>query len=147
MIIISGFIIYLIYLGITSWIRKPLSIGSITNFEFNDDIIEHPAVALLEQEGYEVVSDKLKVPLSFDVDGKVLHSRLFIDYIVLQKSQYYLVKTSRERLNIEWTGSGLRKELLSYLLLYPQCAGVLFVNTDRSEIKKISLTISEDEEE
>lgn len=147
MIIITGFLLYLMYSGIRSWLRKPLAMGSPLKFDFNDDIIDHPAVALLEQEGYEVVSDKMKVPLSFDVNGKVLHSRMFIDYIVLHKSQYYLVKTSRERLNMEWTGSGVRKELLPYLLLYPQCAGVLFVDTDRSEIKRVSLTSSEDEED
>lgn len=147
MIIFTGFLIYLIYYGLRSWLYKPVSIGSHWKFEFNDEIIDHPAVHLLEQEGYEVVSDKMKVPLTFDVNGKMLHSRIFIDYIVTKNQRYYLVRTSRERLSIEWTGSGVRKELLTYLLLYPECAGVLFVDLDINQIKVVKLTSNEDDEE
>jgi hypothetical protein len=48
---------------------------------------------------------------------------------------------------MEWTGSGVRKELLTYLLLYPECAGVLFVDLERNEIKVVKLTSNEDDEE
>lgn len=147
MIIFTCFLLYLIYYGLRSWLNKPISIGSHWKFEFNDEIIDHPAVTLLEEHGYEVVSDKMKVPLTFDVNGKELHSRIFIDYIVTRHQQYYLVRTSKERLNMEWTGSGVRKELLPYLLLYPECAGVLFVDLERNEIKVVKLTSNEDDEE
>ena len=147
MIIFTCFFLYLIYYGLRSWLYKPISIGSRWKFEFNDEIIDHPAITLLEQHGYEIVSDKMKVPLTFDVNGKELHSRIFIDYIVTKHQQYYLVRISRERLSIEWTGSGVRKELLPYILLYPECAGVIFVDLERNEVKVVKLTSNEDDEE
>ncbi|MNW52034.1 hypothetical protein D3C74_295350 [compost metagenome] len=48
---------------------------------------------------------------------------------------------------MEWTGSGLRRDLLPFLLLYPECAGVLYVDPDQGELKEISLTTEEDEED
>ncbi|MNW21482.1 hypothetical protein D3C71_2224330 [compost metagenome] len=55
------------------------------------------------------------------------------------------MRTARERSGIEWTGSGIRKELLPYLLLYPECAGVLYVDADQAEIKEITLSTDDDE--
>ncbi|WP_178022774.1 hypothetical protein [uncultured Paenibacillus sp.] len=146
MVVIAGIGAYLLYRGFRSWVRKPFSLRSGIGFEMNEEILEHPAVDMLEQAGYEVVSDKLKVPLTFRVNGELLHSRLFIDYIAVKNGEFYLVRTARERLPIEWTGSGIRRELLPFLLLYPECAGVLYVDPDQGELKEISLT-SEDNEE
>ncbi|GJM82620.1 hypothetical protein HMSSN139_51160 [Paenibacillus sp. HMSSN-139] len=78
MIVIAGIGAFLLYRGFRSWVRKPFSLRSGIGFEMNEEILEHPAVDMLEQAGYEVVSDKLKVPLTFRVDGELLHSRLFI---------------------------------------------------------------------
>ncbi|MCH1639448.1 hypothetical protein MJ257_05005 [Paenibacillus timonensis] len=147
MIVIAGIGAFLLYRGFRSWVRKPFSLRSGIGFEMNEEILEHPAVDMLEQAGYEVVSDKLKVPLTFRVDGELLHSRLFIDYIAVKNGEFYLVRTARERLPIEWTGSGLRRELLPFLLLYPDCAGVLYVDPEQGELKEISLTTEEDEED
>ncbi|MNC57507.1 hypothetical protein D3C75_1071740 [compost metagenome] len=66
---------------------------------------------------------------------------MFIDYIVLRDGELYLVRTARERSGVEWTGSGIRRELLPYLLLYPECAGVLYIDADQGDIKEITLTI------
>lgn len=147
MVVIAGIGAFLLYRGFRSWVRKPFSLRSGIGFEMNEEILEHPAVDMLEQAGYEVVSDKLKVPLTFRVDGELLHSRLFIDYIAVKNGEFYLVRTARERLPIEWTGSGLRRELLPFLLLYPECAGVLYVDPEQGELKEISLTTEEDEED
>lgn len=147
MLLIAGIGVYLLYRGFRSWVRKPFTLRSGIGFEMNEEILEHPAVDLLEQAGYEIVSDKLKVPLAFRVDKDVLHSRLFIDYIAVKDREFYLVRTARERKPIEWTGSGVRRELLPYLLLYPECAGVLYVDPDQGEIREVSLTTDEDEDE
>ncbi|GIP48491.1 hypothetical protein IM700_007960 [Paenibacillus sp. DXFW5] len=147
MVVIAGIGAYLLYRGFHSWVRKPFSLRSGIGFEMNEEILEHPAVDMLEQAGYEVISDKLKVPLTFRVDGELLHSRLFIDYIAVKNGEFYLVRTARERLPMEWTGSGLRRDLLPFLLLYPECAGVLYVDPDQGELKEISLTTEEDEED
>lgn len=147
MVIITGVVLLISYRSFRSWVRKPLTLRTQLGFQMNEDIQDHPAVDLLEQAGYELISDKLKVPLSFKVDDSLLHSRLFIDYIVQKDSELYLVRTSRERISIEWTGSGIRKDFLCYLLLYPECAGLLYVDTDSRDIKVISLTIDDNEDE
>ncbi|WP_154656197.1 hypothetical protein [Paenibacillus sanguinis] len=147
MLLIAGIGFYLLYRGFRIWVRKPFTLRSGIGFKMNEEILEHPAVELLEQAGYEVISDKLKVPLAFRVNREVVHSRLFIDYIAVKNGEFYLVRTARERLPIEWTGSGVRRELLPYLLLYPECAGVLYVDPDQGEVKEIVLTTDEDEEE
>lgn len=147
MVLIGGAAIYLLFRGLRSWVRKPFGLRSVTGLVLNEEILEHPVVDLLKEAGYEVVSDKLKVPLAFQVDGSILHSRLFIDYIATKEGEFYLVRTARERLPIEWTGSGIRKELLPYLLLYPACAGVLYADADQGILKRIALTTDEDEEE
>ncbi|MNJ03206.1 hypothetical protein D3C73_1634380 [compost metagenome] len=46
---------------------------------------------------------------------------------------------SRPRKALELTGSGLRDALLPYLLIYPDCSGVLYVNTATSVIHEIKL--------
>ncbi|MEG6588363.1 hypothetical protein [Paenibacillus barengoltzii] len=147
MIVIAGIGAYLLYRGFRSWVRKPFTLRSSIGFEMNEEIIEHPAVDMLEEAGYEVVSDKLKVPLTFRVDGELLHSRLFIDYIAVKNGEFYLVRTARERRPVEWTGSGLRRDLLPFLLLYPECAGVLYVDPEQGELKVISLTTDDNEED
>jgi len=147
MLLITGIILFLIYRTFRSWVRKPFTLRSGIGFEMNEEILEHPAVNMLEQAGYEVLSDKLKVPLTFKVDGQVFHSRLFIDYIVVKNREFYIVRTSRERLPIEWTGSGMRKDFLSFLLLYPDCAGVLYIDLEQETIREIVLIAGESEED
>lgn len=147
MLVIAGIGIYLLYRGFRSWVRKPFSLRTGIGFEMNEEIMEHPAVDMLEEAGYEVVSDKLKVPLTFRVNGELLHSRLFIDYIAVKNGEFYLVRTARERYPVEWTGSGLRRDLLPFLLLYPECAGVIYVDPEQGELKVISLTTDDNEED
>ncbi|WP_055107696.1 hypothetical protein [Paenibacillus ihumii] len=147
MVIIAGIAALLLYRGFRIWLRKPFTLGSGVGFEFNENIQEHPAIDLLESEGFEVVSDKLKVPLAFRVDAQVLHSRLYIDYVVKKHGEYYLVRKTRERQPIEWTGAGLRRDILPYLLLYPDCAGVLYIDTELGQIKEITLSTDLDDAE
>ncbi|MNJ38021.1 hypothetical protein D3C77_328580 [compost metagenome] len=147
MVIIAGIVLFLLYRGFASWLRKPFKLGSSISFPFNEVIMDHPAIDLLEAAGYEVVSDKLKVPLAFRVESQVWHSRLFIDYVARKHGEYYLVRKSRERQPMEWTGSGLRRDILPYLLLYPDCAGVLYIDTESGQIKEITLSTESDEAE
>jgi hypothetical protein len=41
----------------------------------------------------------------------------------------------------------LRRDLLPFLLLYPECAGVLYVDPEQGELKVISLTTDDNEED
>ncbi|NQX44967.1 hypothetical protein HQN87_06465 [Paenibacillus tritici] len=129
------FIIYRIYI----WLQGSPQSFLKDRVPINKVIQRHPCIGLLEDAGYEVVGGKLKIPLSFQVNGAPMYSRLFIDYVALKNEEhYYLVILSRPRKELEFTGSGLRDTLLPYLLIYPDCSGVLYVDTVNSNIHVIN---------
>lgn len=144
MYIFAALLLFLIYRGLQSWLRKPAVLRRGLHFDLNEEIGEHPAVDLLKAGGYEVISGKLKVPLTFTINRAKLHSRLFIDYVAVKDEDMYLVRVSRTRQPVEWTGSGVRKELLPFLLLYPDCTGLLYIDAEHSEIKVIILDADEE---
>jgi hypothetical protein len=133
---LSIFIIYRIYVWLQSSPRSFMK----DQIPFNKVIIPHPSIDILENEGYEVVGGKLKIPLSFNVNGTHMYSRLFIDYVATkEEGSLYLVILARPRKPLEFTGSGLRDTLLPYLLIYPECSGVVYVNTATASIQVIKL--------
>jgi len=133
---LSIWLVYRIYVWLQS---SPRSFMKDT-IPINTEILPHPALGLLEAAGYEVIGGKLRVPLSFLVDGNAMFSRLYIDYIAsADDGTPYLVMLERPRKQLEWTGSGIRDSLLPYLLLYPECGGVLYVNTLTSKVSRITL--------
>ncbi|MGN7761621.1 hypothetical protein ACTJKB_09220 [Paenibacillus sp. 22594] len=133
---VAIFIIYRIYIWLQSSPRSFIK----DRLPLNKVILPHPSIDLLEAAGYEVIGGKLKIPLSFNVDGASMYSRLFIDYVASkEEDSYYLVILSRPRKTLDFTGSSLRDSLLPYLLIYPDCSGVLYVNTVTSVIHEIRL--------
>jgi hypothetical protein len=133
---ISIFIIYRIYIWLQSSPRSFMK----DSIPINKIITPHPSIEVLEEAGYEVIGGKLKIPLSFNVDGKQLYSRLFIDYIATkEEGSFYMVILARPRKTLDFTGSGLRDTLLPYLLIYPECSGVLYVNAMTAAIQVIKL--------
>ncbi|WP_454191897.1 hypothetical protein [Paenibacillus sp. Marseille-Q7038] len=134
--------IWILY-GVRKWLQDPAP-EHMPDLVLNEEIQEHPALRILEREGYEVIGGKLKVPLSFQVDQNTLYSRLFIDYVAEKDDEVYIVKISRSRMPVEWTGSGIRDRMLLYLLLYPTCDGLLYVDTVEDTVKRISLLDEDD---
>lgn len=133
---LSIFIVYRIYI----WLQSSPRSFMRDQIPFNKVIIPHPSIDLLEDEGYEVVGGKLKIPLSFNVNGSQLYSRLFIDYVATkEEGSLYLVILARPRKPLDFTGSGLRDTMLPYLLIYPECSGVLYVNVATASIQVIKL--------
>ncbi|WP_019909682.1 hypothetical protein [Paenibacillus sp. HW567] len=133
---VAIFVIYRIYIWLQSSPRSFMK----DRVPINKDILPSPSIDVLEAAGYEVIGGKLKIPLSFKVDGTSMYSRLFIDYVACkEEDRFYLVILSRPRKTLELTGSGLRDALLPYLLIYPECSGVLYVNTVTSVIHEIKL--------
>ncbi|CAM2808772.1 hypothetical protein PASE110613_01860 [Paenibacillus sediminis] len=112
-----------------------------------EEIFDHPALDILSDAGYEVLSGKMRIPILFDADGVQLHSRLYIDYLVSRDHATYMVKLARERRPVEWTGSAVRNEFLHYFLLYPECKGLLYVDVAQKEIKEVYLRMNDDEYE
>ncbi|WP_379128836.1 hypothetical protein [Paenibacillus sp. sgz500958] len=131
--------IWLIY-RIYVWLQSSPRSFMKHNIPINKVIIPNPAIDLLEAGGYEVIGGKLRIPLSFNVNGAALFSRLYIDYVAAaDEGLLYLVILERPRKQVELTGSAIRDTLLPYLLLYPECGGVLYVNTASGKINVIRL--------
>lgn len=145
MLLLALIAVILVGRGMNRWLRKPAAFKPGKAFSVNEHFERTPFVELLENAGYEVISGKLKVPLAFEAGDDRLYSRLFIDYVAAIDDEYYLVKTSRTRRPVEWTGSGVRDALLPYLLLYPDCAGVLYIDGEVSEIYKVRLLPEEED--
>lgn len=92
---------------------------------------------LLEQEGYTILSGKHRIPIRITVDGEDLESRYFFDYIVKKDEEMFAVRCARSRKAIQWSGSGVRDEFMPYFLLYDEISGVLYVDAEQQQIKKI----------
>ncbi|TVY11511.1 hypothetical protein [Paenibacillus cremeus] len=153
----DGFIVILIVLGLAAWlylysrgrIKRTVEEGSPFDFLTGDDVPEDEAIGLLEEEGYRVVSGKLRIPIQIMVndEDEVLHSRLFIDYVVKKGSEYFTVKLAKERKPLDMTGSAIREHLMIYQLLYPHTAGVLYVDLETKQVDRFIFDIDADDEE
>ncbi|MDT3427484.1 hypothetical protein J2Z22_003047 [Paenibacillus forsythiae] len=133
-----GLAIWVIY-RIYVWLQSSPHSFLQDHIPLNQDINPHPAVDLLADAGYEVVGGKLKIPLSFNVDGSPLYSRLFVDYVAAaEDGTQYLVVLARPRRPLDWTGSGVRDMLLPYLLIYPGVGGLLYVNAPAATVHVIT---------
>lgn len=130
---------------INRWLSSPAA-GQMPGMPINEHIQDHPALDLLVREGYEVVGGKFKINLSFETDEGELQSRFFVDYVASDDSGgLYLVKLSRERMSVEWTGTGIRDRLMPLLLLYPECAGLLYIDQNQDVIRRVSMDWSDEE--
>ncbi|MFB5759534.1 hypothetical protein [Paenibacillus medicaginis] len=125
-----------------SWLRKPEH-PRLYAISLNEEIEEGPASAILEENGYEVIGGRLRVPLAFDVNGETINSGLYIDYIAERDEGVYVVKTSRRSKPIEWSGTAIRDKFLPLLLLYPEIAGVLYVDMEEGAVRRIVLAAEE----
>ena len=95
------------------------------------------AVTLLKRGGYEVIAGKLRVPLRILVNEKEMKSRYFIDYLAKKDGKLYIVKLSRERQPMKWTGSAVRDHLFPYVFLFDHIEGILYVDVDKKSINRI----------
>lgn len=145
MILLGIIILLLIGYQLNRWLMSPEP-DHLPGVPINERIPDHPAIALLEQEGYEVVGGKVKINLTFDTDERPIHSRLFIDYIASgENGELYLVKLARERLPVDWTGAGIRDRLMPFLLLYPECEGLLYVDTHAHSVHRLNMEWSDEQ--
>lgn len=56
-----------------------------------------------------------------------------------------MVKLARERMPVDWTGSGIRDRLMPFSLLYPECAGLLYIDVNEKSIHRLSMDWSDEE--
>lgn len=120
------------------WLYAPPRI-KLPMFTDNKADVQGELADLLRDAGYDVIYGKVRIPLTFTVDDdtdNIFRSRYYIDALVKQHNDWYVVKTARARQTMDWTGSGLRDKLLPYVLLC-QSTGILFVDMEQRSIRKI----------
>ncbi|RAP76474.1 hypothetical protein [Paenibacillus montanisoli] len=139
MFIAGGLILFWLYRVYYRWLHEPPGMKAKLVLSDADDVPEDDvAVQFLEDAGYEVTHGKYRIPLTIDLDGSILNSRLIIDLFAEKDGKHYIVKTARERTPIDWTGSGVRDRLLVYALMMPECDGILFVDHKELTIRTIT---------
>ncbi|WP_018755140.1 hypothetical protein [Paenibacillus terrigena] len=132
------------YFGLRRWLHSPLR----TNYssvpihtEMNENTV---AFQLMEQDGYEIIGGKVRIPFYFLVNDIQLDSRLFVDYVARRDGQTYIVKVARDRKPIEWTASSVRDRLLPYFLLYSDIDGILYVDEKEQQLQQIHFQLEEE---
>ncbi|MBO2945105.1 hypothetical protein JJQ72_14095 [Paenibacillus sp. F411] len=121
------------------WLTSPQT-AVFTTVPIHKQIEDHPALELLLQDGYEVIGGKVKINLSFQIGAQEVYSRLFVDYVASdEEGQLYLVKLSRERMAMDWSGASVRDRLMPVLLMYPDCAGLLYVDDQQGTVRKVTM--------
>ncbi|NMO96892.1 hypothetical protein [Paenibacillus lemnae] len=145
MVVIGIMGLLLLVWRINRWLMSP-GTSILPAVPINELIPDHPAIALIEQEGYEVVGGKVKINLAFDIGERSVHSRLFVDYVASNDhGELYLVKLSRDRMPMDWNGSTVRDRLMPFLLMYPDCAGLLYVDQQEHAVRRISMEWCDEE--
>lgn len=139
----DGIVLVLILIGGLAWllwrtrgIRVRLPIRKLPFLSDAQPLAESIHTLLLSH-GYQGIGGKLRVPLTVRVDGKKFASRLFIDGFAQKEEGLYVIRLERDRMPIEWTGSGIREKLLAYALLYPDTKGILYINETDQTVKEI----------
>ncbi|PYI55043.1 hypothetical protein [Paenibacillus flagellatus] len=139
-LLLIGVAIWWFYIRGRHWYHKPRPSLAIPQ---QDDIYvpSEDAVRLLNERGYEIVAGKTRLPVYVTLDGEETESRLFVDAYVMKGDELYIVKLARERQPLEMTASAIRDRLLVYSLLYPEAAGVLYVDPETRSIRTITFDI------
>ncbi len=127
-----------LWLRFKRWLYEPISIRLPVPYKppASNEVTE-----LLRQEGYEVLAGKQRIPIEIDVDGKKLSSRYFVDYFAKSDGELYVVKVSRERQKVSWTGSGVRDLWLPYFLIFEEVSGVLYVDMEKRKVSKMKIKL------
>lgn len=134
-LVIAGLVI-LLAAGLKNWVNRPLKqvIPGMENAEKPNENL----VLFLDEFGYETICGKYKIPLDIEVDEQQLRSRIYIDALAKDDEEMiYAVKLAKSRQQISWTGSGVRDAFLP-LLIAGNLRGVLYVDMDNEQVKKIT---------
>lgn len=143
MLIAGGLLAIWLFRVFYRWLHQPLGVNKVTLGKGGALEPDDENIMLLQSAGYEVVSGKHRIPISIGLDDDMLESRLYIDYIAEQDGDLFIVKTARDRMPMDWTGSGVRDRLFVYSLLLPECEGILFVDAKERIIRKITFHFAE----
>jgi hypothetical protein len=141
----AGVMIWWVWRRFDRWLHEPPGV-KLRRLAVAGRIERDETVELIENNGYEVLSGKHRIPLAVVVDdGPSQATRLYFDYLAVKDDKYYLVKLERTRQPLEWTASGLRERLLVYALLFPDCEGILVVDSRDGLVRTVRFKVEDDE--
>lgn len=135
----------LIFIGVLIWIcfglrtyaRAPEPMEDIClSDRFPED---EEALQLVEDAGYELIGGKFCMPLHFTLDDEEIEARIWIDMIVKRDNQWYIVRIARERMKLDWDGSGMKRQWMPYFAAYPESAGLLVVDMLERRVRLIRM--------
>ncbi|WP_276351913.1 hypothetical protein [Cohnella caldifontis] len=146
LLIAAGALAWLIVRRLDRWLHESPD-ARLRRLAKDGGVIPDEAVTLLQDNGFEVLTGKHRIPLGVSVDEEPsMSTRLFFDYLVSKDGKYYLVKLERARQPTEWTASGLRERLLVYALLFPGCEGILVADPKDGWVRMVRFHVEDGDE-
>ncbi len=145
MLAAAGIMIWWVARRFDRWLHEPPG-SKLRKLAIAGGVEQDDNVMLMQENGYEVLSGKHRIPLGVVLDdGPVMPTRLYFDYLAFKEDKYYLVKLERARQPMDWTASGLRERLLAYALLFPDCEGIVIVNAQDRQLKIVRFKVEDGE--
>jgi hypothetical protein len=140
MLLIVAVLVVVLLTSARSWWNNPPK--KSMPIPFGGDIPQDETTELLEGAGFDIVSAKVHIPVQIKVnETQSITRNLFIDFFVRKNDEFYVAIVAREHKKIDLTGSSIRDLLLPYHLMYPEAAGILYVDMQLNKIKKITFHI------
>jgi hypothetical protein len=108
------------------------------------ELEQDDTVLLLQEHGYKALSGKHRIPLGVVLDeGPVKNTYPYFDYLVSKEDKYYLVKMERAGQPMDWTTNGLRDKLLLFVLLFPDCDGIIIVESESQQLRTVRFKVGD----
>lgn len=123
LLVLVLFLFLFVYLLVRAWRRKEWN----ATIEWSHAPIRGEVPTWLEEEGYDVVAAKQRLPLQVRIGERELESRLYVDYVARKNNRTYLVFQAKARQPFRISGSALRDRFLLHVLAF-QAAGVVYVD-------------------
>ncbi|MCF2942447.1 hypothetical protein [Paenibacillus tarimensis] len=143
MVVAGSFLAVWLFRSFYAWLHEPSGSRVVLLGDGEELAPDDENVKFLERSGFEVVSGKHRIPVTISLDGEKLKTRLYVDYVAERDGLTYLVKTARDRMPYEWTGSGLRDRLFMYALLVPGTEGIIIMDARDKWIRTLTFRITE----
>lgn len=133
----DGFVYLLFILLILLWIWKPWKkrrSPQSTAIPKTGKMVQ-----LLEEEGYELISGKVRIPLTLFIGERERETAITADCIVKLNGRTYIVQTEREP-GRSLSVKRVREQYVSPCLAF-RAHGVVVVNADKTRLKHVDISV------
>lgn len=137
LLVLALMAVLIVYLLARAWNRAEWN----TAIQWSDTRIRGDIPERLEEEGYDVVAAKQRLPLQIRMGEKHLESRLYVDYVARKNNRTYLVFKAKAKQPLRISGSDLRDRFLMYVLAF-QAAGVVYIDPQTGSCHTITFSVA-----